>query len=76
MSYLCICSREIDDMIKQKNYQLETMKSLENEITKLNLRKKDFETDVSTIMEEFEQAKNRLCQMVCIILIKLYRYYY
>lgn len=66
-----MCSREIDDMIKQRHYQLETMKSLENEITKLNLRKEDFETDVSTIMKEFEQGKNKLFQLVCNIVYEI-----
>lgn len=70
-----MCFREIDELIKQKNYQIETMKSLENEINKLNLRKKDFEIDASTIMEEFELAKNKLNQIVCIIIYEIMYYY-
>lgn len=58
-------------MIKQKNYQMETMKSLENKITKLNLRKKHFEIEVVDIMNEFELTKNKLCQIVCTIVYEI-----
>lgn len=51
-------------MIKQSSYQSETIKSLDFDINKCNLRKKELETDVITIMKDFEFAKNALNELV------------
>lgn len=59
-----VCSREIDSMIKQSSHQSETIKSLDFEINKCNLRKKELETDVITIMKDFEFSKNALNELV------------
>ncbi|KAL5234566.1 hypothetical protein ACI65C_001976 [Semiaphis heraclei] len=56
-------NKEIDSMIKQSSHQTEIMKSLEFEINKCNLRKKELETDVMSIMEDFEIAKNDLNEL-------------
>ncbi|CAH1736377.1 uncharacterized protein LOC114120050 isoform X1 [Aphis gossypii] len=56
-------NKEIDSMIKQSSHQSETIKSLDFEINKCNLRKKELETDVITIMEDFEFAKNALNEL-------------
>lgn len=60
-----VCFREIDSMIKQSSHQTEIMKSLEFEINKFNLRKKELENDVISIMKDFEIAKNDLNELVC-----------
>lgn len=49
----------------QKSCQRDTIKSLENEIDKYNLRKKEFEDDVDIILESFVAANNDLNQLVC-----------
>jgi len=51
-------------MIKQSSHQSEIIKSLEFEINKCNLRKKELETDVISIMKDFEIAKNDLNELV------------
>lgn len=56
-------------MIKQSSHQSETIKSLDFEINKCNLRKKELETDVITIMKDFEIAKNDLNELVSLIVI-------
>lgn len=54
-------------MIKQRSYQCETIKLLQNEINKCNLRKKELEDDVANIMMNFETTKNALNQSVCFL---------
>lgn len=51
-------------MIKQSSHQSETIKSLDFEINKCNLHKKELENDVITIMKDFEFAKNALNELV------------
>jgi len=51
-------------MIKQSSHQTEIIKSLEFEINKCNLRKKELETEVLSIMKDFEIAKNDLNELV------------
>jgi len=51
-------------MIQQSSHQSETIKSLEFEINKCNLRKNELKTEVITIMKDFEIAKNDLNELV------------
>lgn len=54
-------------MIKQRTYQCETIKSLQNEISKYNLHKKELEDSVADIMHNFEKTKNDLNKKVSLI---------
>lgn len=56
--------REIECMIKQSHHQSETIKLLELEIHKFNLRKMELKSEVVTILEEFEADKNFYIQAV------------
>lgn len=56
-------------MMKQNSLQCETIKSLENEMKKCNMRKQELEADVLTMIENFEVAKKSLNAIVCIVYI-------
>jgi hypothetical protein len=62
-------------MRKQNNLQCETIKSLENEIKKCNMRKQELEADVLTMIEHFQIAKNSLTKIVCIQIIYLFIFF-
>lgn len=61
-------SREIDEISKQKNQHSETIKLLDNEINKCKLHIENLESEVATIMDQFEIAKNALNQLVCLVI--------
>lgn len=62
--------------MKENSQQCETIKSLENEIKKLNKRKQELESEVLTIIENFEVAQNSLTKIVCIVYIFQIMYYF
>lgn len=63
--------------MKQKAHQCEIIKSLDNEINKLNLRKTEIGDEVDTIVNDFREIKKELIKKVCcsILFVKIDYYF-
>lgn len=64
-----MCSREKDNMVKEKSHHCETIKLLENEINKCRIRKNDIENEVVNIIKSFETIKDSFNKLVCFIFL-------